>query len=83
VSTAPVVVQPVPRGTLAGRVGKRMVDWVPALVVLVVVLVVWQESIEILHIKKFLAPQPTAIASTFWQTATNCSAPAGSPSRRR
>jgi NitT/TauT family transport system permease protein len=66
VSTAPVVVQPVPRGTLAGRVGKRMVDWVPALVVLVIVLVVWQESIEILHIKKFLAPQPTAIASTFW-----------------
>jgi len=66
VSTAPVVVQPVPRGTLAGRVGKRMVDWVPALVVLVVVLVVWQESIEIFHIKKFLAPQPTAIASTFW-----------------
>lgn len=65
-STAPVVVQPVPRGTLAGRVGKRMVDWVPALVVLVVVLVVWQESIEILRIKKFLAPQPTAIASTFW-----------------
>jgi NitT/TauT family transport system permease protein len=66
VSTAPVVVQPVPRGTLARRVGKRMVDWVPALVVLVVVLVVWQESIEIFHIKKFLAPQPTAIASTFW-----------------
>jgi NitT/TauT family transport system permease protein len=66
VSTAPVVVQPVPRGTLAGRVGKRMVDWVPALVVLVFVLVVWQESIEIFHIKKFLAPQPTAIASTFW-----------------
>ena len=65
-STAPGVVQPVPRGTLAGRVGKRMVDWVPALVVLVVVLVVWQESIEIFHIKKFLAPQPTAIASTFW-----------------
>ena len=65
-STAPVVVQPVPRGTLAGRVGKRMVDWVPALVVLVVVMVVWQESIELLHIKKFLAPQPTAIASTFW-----------------
>jgi NitT/TauT family transport system permease protein len=66
VSTAPGVVQPIPRGTLAGRVGKRMLDWVPALVVLVVVLVIWQESIELLHIKKFLAPQPTAIASTFW-----------------
>jgi NitT/TauT family transport system permease protein len=66
VSTAPVVVQPVPRGTLAGRVGRRVLDWVPAVVVLVVVLVFWQESIEVFHIKKFLAPQPTAIASTFW-----------------
>ena len=65
-STAPVAVQPIPRGTLAGRVGRRALDWVPALVVLVLVFVVWQESIAILHIKKFLAPQPTAIASTFW-----------------
>jgi NitT/TauT family transport system permease protein len=66
VSTAPVAVQPIPRGTLAGRVGRRALDWLPALVVLVVVLVVWQESIAVFHIKKFLAPQPTAIASTFW-----------------
>ena len=65
-SIAPVAVQPIPRGTLAGRVGKRALDWVPALVVLVLVLVVWQESIAVFHIKKFLAPQPTAIASTFW-----------------
>jgi len=66
VSIAPVAVQSIPRGTLAGRVGKRALDWVPALVVLVLVLVVWQESIAVFHIKKFLAPQPTAIASTFW-----------------
>ena len=65
-STAPVAVQAIPRGTLAGRVGRRALDWVPALVVLVLVFLVWQESIAILHIKKFLAPQPTAIASTFW-----------------
>ncbi len=65
-TTAPVAVQQIPRGTLAGRVGRRAVDWLPALVVLVVVLVVWQESIAVFHIKKFLAPQPTAIASTFW-----------------
>jgi NitT/TauT family transport system permease protein len=32
----------------------------------VVVFVVWQESIAIFHIKRFLAPQPTDIASTFW-----------------
>jgi NitT/TauT family transport system permease protein len=65
-STAPVAVQPLPRGTLGRRVGRRALDWVPALVVLAIVLVTWQESIEVLHIKKFLAPQPTAIASTFW-----------------
>jgi NitT/TauT family transport system permease protein len=66
VTTAPVAVQPIPRGTLAGRVGRRALDWVPALVVLALVFVVWQESIAILHIKRFLAPQPTDIASTFW-----------------
>jgi NitT/TauT family transport system permease protein len=66
VTTAPVAVQPIPRGTLAGRVGRRALDWIPALVVLVVVFVVWQESIAVLHIKRFLAPQPTDIASAFW-----------------
>jgi NitT/TauT family transport system permease protein len=66
VSTAPVAVQPIPRGTLARRVGLRALDWLPALVVLVVVLVIWQESIALFHIKRFLAPQPTQIASTFW-----------------
>ncbi|TML40551.1 MAG: ABC transporter permease subunit [Actinobacteria bacterium] len=65
-TTAPVAVQPIPRGTLAGRVGRRALDWVPALVVLVLVFLIWQESIAVFHIKKFLAPQPTAIASTFW-----------------
>jgi NitT/TauT family transport system permease protein len=66
VTTAPVAVQEIPRGTLAGRVGRHALDWIPALVVLVVVFVVWQESIAVLHIKRFLAPQPTDIASTFW-----------------
>jgi NitT/TauT family transport system permease protein len=66
VSSGPTTVQPLPRGALAGRVGRRAVDWVPALVVLALVLVFWQESIAVFHIKRFLAPQPTTIASTFW-----------------
>jgi NitT/TauT family transport system permease protein len=66
VSSAPVAVQPVPRGTVAGRVGRRALDWLPALVFLAIVLVVWQESIVVFHVKRFLAPQPTEIASTFW-----------------
>jgi len=50
------------------RAGRRVLDWAPAALVLVVVLVFWQESIALLHIKRFLAPQPSAIARTFWDT---------------
>src|SRR3954452_2267669 len=52
--------------TVALRRGAR--NWTPALLVLVVIVVVWQESIELLHIKKFLAPQPSAIVTTFWHS---------------
>jgi NitT/TauT family transport system permease protein len=62
----PVAVAPVPRGALTRQVGRRALDWLPAALVLVLTLVIWQESIAILDIKRFLAPQPTAIASTFW-----------------
>jgi NitT/TauT family transport system permease protein len=66
-STAqPAGVQPLRRGLLAHQIGRRAQDWLPAVVVLAVILIVWQESIELFHIKKFLAPQPTTIASTFW-----------------
>ena len=37
-SAQPVAVQPIPRGALSRRVGGRALDWVPALVVLVVVI---------------------------------------------
>ena len=67
-SGAPVAVQPIPRGGLGRAVGRRVSDWVPALVVLALALVVWQESISLFHIKKFLLPQPSAIASTFWDS---------------
>ena len=66
-SAQPVAVAPIPRGALSHRVGRRALDWLPAAIVLVLVLVVWQESIAVLHIKRFLAPQPTAIASNFWR----------------
>ena len=34
-STTPAAVQPVPRGGMARLVGRRVSDWLPALVVLV------------------------------------------------
>ena len=65
-SAQPVVVAPIPRGALSRRVGRRALDWLPAALVLVLVLVIWQESIALLDIKRFLAPQPSAIAGNFW-----------------
>jgi NitT/TauT family transport system permease protein len=41
-------------------------DWVPALLLLVVGLVAWQQAINVFDIQRFLLPKPTAIASTFW-----------------
>ncbi|MFL5936464.1 MAG: ABC transporter permease [Gaiellaceae bacterium] len=65
-SAQPVAVQPIPRGALSQRVGRRALDWLPAAVVLVLVLVIWETTIAVFDIKRFLAPPPTAIAGNFW-----------------
>ncbi len=64
--STPVAVQPVPRGALGRRVGRRIRDWIPAVVVLVLALVAWQQAVRVFDIQNFLLPRPTAIASTFW-----------------
>jgi NitT/TauT family transport system permease protein len=65
-SGAPVAVQPVPRGGLGRLVGRRAVDWLPALVVLVGIVALWQGLIVWTHAQQFLLPKPTSIASAFW-----------------
>ena len=45
---------------------KHLRGWAPAIVVLLLGLGFWQASIPLLHIKHFLAPQPTEIARAFW-----------------
>jgi NitT/TauT family transport system permease protein len=65
-SGAPVAVQPVPRGGLGRMVGRRLVDWLPAVVVLVGIIALWQGLIVWLDVQQFLLPKPTSIASTFW-----------------
>jgi len=65
-SGAPVAVKPLPRGGLGRIVGRRLTNWTPAVVVLVATLAIWQEGIDLFHIKKFLLPQPWTIATTFW-----------------
>ena len=65
-SGAPVAVQPVPRGGLGRLVGRRAIDWLPALLVLVGIIALWQGLIVWTHAQQFLLPKPTSIASAFW-----------------
>ncbi len=67
-TTAPTAVQPVPRGGMARLVGRRLVDWLPAAVVLVGVTALWEALTRAFHVQDFLLPKPSAIASTFWST---------------
>lgn len=67
-STAPVAVQPAATQALGRLVGRRLRDWIPALVVAVLVIGGWQLAIPAFGIKKFLLPQPSTIWNAFWAT---------------
>ncbi len=44
----------------------RLVEWVPAILVFFAGIAIWQLSIDIFNIQKFLLPKPWAIVSAFW-----------------
>jgi NitT/TauT family transport system permease protein len=67
-TTTPAAVQPVPRGGMARLVGRRITDWIPAAVVLVGMIALWEGLIRALDVQAFLLPKPSAIATTFWDT---------------
>lgn len=67
-TTAPTAVQPIPRGGMAQLVGRRMTDWIPALVVLLATIGLWESVIRAFNVQAFLLPKPSAIATTFWDT---------------
>jgi NitT/TauT family transport system permease protein len=67
-STTPTAVQPLPRGGLARLVGRRLTDWLPAVVVFVATVGLWELLIRVLDVEEFLLPKPSAIATTFWDT---------------
>jgi NitT/TauT family transport system permease protein len=69
-STAPVAVQPAATQALGRLVGRRLRDWIPALIVAVLVIGGWQLAIPAFGIKKFLLPQPSTIWNAFWATRT-------------
>ena len=61
------VVAPVPRGTLGARMGRGVVDWIPAAVVLVLGILVWEGLVRALDVQRFLLPAPSAILDTLWE----------------
>src|SRR5438094_2766909 len=69
-SDAPIAVQPVPRGGMGRLVGRRLVDWLPAALVLVGGIAAWQGLVVALHVQQFLLPKPSSIATTFWDNRT-------------
>jgi NitT/TauT family transport system permease protein len=61
------IAQPIPRATLADRVGRRARDWVPALVVFGLGLVAWQWLIpDVFGVQRFLLPRFSDVMTTFW-----------------
>ncbi len=45
---------------------RRWAEWLPALVVFVSAIAIWDLAIRAFHIQQFLLPRPGAIVSTFW-----------------
>lgn len=60
------VVEPIPRGTLGARVGRNLWDWIPALVVFVGGIALWEGLVRGLDVQNFLLPAPSAIVEAFW-----------------
>jgi NitT/TauT family transport system permease protein len=66
VTTTPTAVQAVPRGSLAGLVGRRAVDWAPAAAVFVLGIAAWEGLVRALAVESFLLPPLSDILETFW-----------------
>ncbi len=45
---------------------RRSVDWLPAILVFIGAIAIWDLAIRVFHIQQFLLPRPGAIVSTFW-----------------
>jgi NitT/TauT family transport system permease protein len=60
------VVEPIPRGTLGRRIGRNLQDWVPAVIVFVAGIALWEGLVRGLEIENFLLPPPSDITQTLW-----------------
>jgi NitT/TauT family transport system permease protein len=61
-----VVVEPVPPG-FAQEIGGRLRDWIPAALVFVIGIGLWQGLTTAFDVQTFLLPKPSDIAQAFWE----------------
>jgi NitT/TauT family transport system permease protein len=50
---------------MAQLVGRRVVDWIPAALVLVTTIGIWEGAVRAFHVQRFLLPAPSAIWTAF------------------
>ena len=48
------------------RLRRFAVEWLPAMLILVLGLVAWELAVQAFGIQKFLLPKPSEIAAAFW-----------------
>jgi NitT/TauT family transport system permease protein len=60
------VVEPVPPG-LARELGGRLRDWLPAAIVFVLTIALWEGLTTAFAVETFLLPKPSDIAQSFWE----------------
>jgi NitT/TauT family transport system permease protein len=58
--------QPTSRRALPGRVGRRLREWIPAVVVFALGLAAWEWLVPALGIQRFLLPRFSAVVDSFW-----------------
>ena len=58
--------QPASRRALPGRVGRRLREWIPAVVVFALGLAAWEWLVPALGIQRFLLPRFSAVLDSFW-----------------
>ena len=64
-SIAPVA--EIPRGSMGRTVGRHAVDWIPAVVIFVLTIVLWEGLVRALDVKRFLLPAPSALGAQ-WES---------------
>jgi NitT/TauT family transport system permease protein len=52
--------------TVGGRAVRQAGEWLPALVVFLLVVGLWEGLVRALHVQQFLLPKPSTILSVFW-----------------